>query len=96
MTHIIEELAGDWRRLDDRIEGLSAEITAMSEQDAACQRLMTVPGIGPIISSATVAAIGNGGAFSKGATLATGSAWSPGRGQSLPAWSCSYRRPGSC
>jgi len=66
MTHIIEELAGDWRRLDERIEGLSAEITAISEQDAACQRLMTVPGIGPIISSATVAAIGNGGAFSKG------------------------------
>jgi transposase len=27
---------------------------------------MTVPGIGPIISSATVAAIGNGAAFSKG------------------------------
>ena len=27
---------------------------------------MTVPGIGPIISSAMVAAIGNGGAFSKG------------------------------
>jgi transposase len=66
MTHIIEELAGDWRRLDERIEGLSAEITALAEQDAACKRLMTVPGIGPIISSATVAAIGNGGAFSKG------------------------------
>ena len=27
---------------------------------------MTVPGIGPIISTATVAAIGNGSAFSKG------------------------------
>jgi transposase len=32
----------------------------------ACQRLMTVPGIGPIISSAMVAAIGNGAVFSKG------------------------------
>jgi hypothetical protein len=31
-----------------------------------CARLMTVPGIGPIISSAMVAAIGNGAAFSKG------------------------------
>jgi transposase len=66
MTRIIEDLAGDWRRLDERIEGLSAEITALAEQDAACKRLMTVPGIGPIISSATVAAIGNGAAFSKG------------------------------
>jgi transposase len=31
-----------------------------------CEQLMTVPGIGPIISSAMVAAIGNGAAFSKG------------------------------
>jgi hypothetical protein len=46
--------------------GLSAEITALAHQDAACARLMTVPGIGPIISSAMVAAIGNGAAFSKG------------------------------
>jgi transposase len=66
MMRIIEDLAGDWRRLDERIEGLSAEITALARQDAACARLMTVPGIGPIISSAMVAAIGNGAAFSKG------------------------------
>src|SRR5262250_2940801 len=66
MMRIIEDLTVDWRRLDERIEGLSAEITAMARQDAACARLMTVPGIGPIISSAMIAAIGNGGAFSKG------------------------------
>ena len=47
MLHIIEDLAGDWRRLDERIESLSAAITGVVEQDAACQRLMTVPGIGP-------------------------------------------------
>src|SRR6516165_10476647 len=66
MMRVIEDLAADWRRLDERIEGLSAEISALARQDAACARLMTVPGIGPIISSAMVAAIGNGGAFSKG------------------------------
>src|SRR6516165_2205261 len=53
-------LAGDWRRLDERIESLSAEITRLVEQDPACQRLMTVPGIGPLTSSAMVAAIGTG------------------------------------
>jgi transposase len=66
MMHIIEDLAGDWHRLDERIEGLSSEIAALADQDPACERLMTVPGIGPIISSAMVAAIGNGSVFSKG------------------------------
>jgi len=66
MLRIIEELAGDWRRLDQRIDGLSGEIEALARQDQACSRLMTVPGIGPIISSAMVAAIGTGDVFSKG------------------------------
>src|SRR5260370_1384358 len=60
MLRVIEELAGDWRRLDQRIDGLSGEIEALARQDQACSRLMTVPGIGPIISSAMVAAIGTG------------------------------------
>jgi transposase len=38
----------------------------LAQEDPACERLMTVPGIGPIISSATVAAIGTGDVFSKG------------------------------
>jgi transposase len=66
MLHLIEGLADDWHRLDERIEALSSEIGALACGDPACDRLMTVPGIGPIISSATVAAIGNGAAFSKG------------------------------
>ena len=66
MLRVIEELAGDWRRLDQRIDGLSGEIEALARQDQACSRLMTLPGIGPIISSAMVAAIGAGDVFSKG------------------------------
>jgi len=66
MMRMIEALAGDWRRLDERIEGLSNEIEAVAYHDPACERLMTVPGIGPIISSAMVAAIGNGAVFTKG------------------------------
>ena len=66
MMRMIEDLAGDWRRLDERIQGLSDEMEAVAHQDPACERLMTVPGIGPIISSAMVAAIGNGAVFTKG------------------------------
>ena len=58
MLHLIEGLADDWHRLDERIEVLSSELGALACGDPACDRLMTVPGIGPIISSATVAAIG--------------------------------------
>jgi transposase len=70
MIRIVEDLAGDWRRLDERIEGLSGEINALARQDAGCERLMSVPGIGPIISSAMVAAIGTGDAFDKGRDFA--------------------------
>ena len=70
MVRIIEDLAGDWRRLDERVQGLSSEIQAIARQDAGCERLLSVPGIGPIISSAMVAAIGAGDAFCKGRDFA--------------------------
>ena len=41
----------------------TADHEAIARQDASCARLMSVPGVGPIISSAMVAAIGNGAAF---------------------------------
>ena len=70
MARIIEDLANDWRRLDERIEGLSAEIEVLAREDAGCERVMSVPGIGPIISTAMVAAIGTGGGFGKGRDFA--------------------------
>jgi transposase len=70
MLRVIEDLAGDWRRLDERIEDLSNEIEVLARRDVGCERLMGVPGIGPIISSAMVAAIGTGDAFTKGRDFA--------------------------
>ena len=66
MARIVSDLAGDWRQLDDRIETVTDEIETLAKNDDSCRRVMTVPGIGPIISSAMVAAIGNGSAFSRG------------------------------
>jgi hypothetical protein len=32
MVRVIEDLAGDWRRLDERIEGLSSEIEVLARK----------------------------------------------------------------
>ena len=66
MVRIIENLVGGWSHLDERIENVTDKIEALARGDASCRQLMTVPGIGPIIASAMVAAIGNGIAFARG------------------------------
>jgi transposase len=70
MVRILEDLAQDWRRLDERIEAVTSEIEDLAKNTGACGNLMTIPGIGPIISSAVVAAIGNGTAFRRGRDFA--------------------------
>jgi hypothetical protein len=47
------------------IAKVTDEIEGLARADATCGRLMTVPGIGPIIASAMVAATGNGAAFER-------------------------------
>jgi transposase len=70
MVRIAGDLVDDWSYLDERIERVTEEIEALAQADNSCGQLMTVPGLGPIIASATVAAIGNGAAFAKGRDFA--------------------------
>ena len=70
MIRIMEDLSGDWRRLDERIQHITEEIEVLAHGSESCRQLMTVPGIGPLIASAMVAAIGNGAAFAKGRDFA--------------------------
>ena len=71
MRGLIAGLYEDWICLDERIETIAGEIEKIGEKEANCRRLMSVPGIGPLISTAVVAAIGTGEA-SAGAILAHG------------------------
>ena len=66
MEAIILGLYDDWLRLDERIESTTNEIERISQREAHCRLLMTIPGIGPIISTAVVAAVGTGEAFDRG------------------------------
>ncbi len=53
----------EWKELERQIESLNSDIEGTCRDDAACQRLQQIPGVGPLIASAVVAAIGNGAAF---------------------------------
>lgn len=66
MADLIVGLYEDWLRLDERIGSLTAEIEQIAHKEANCRLLMSVPGVGPIISTAMVAAIGDGEAFERG------------------------------
>ncbi len=47
---MIADLSGDLRHLDERLDEVTAEIEALAKADDACQRTITVPGIGAIIT----------------------------------------------
>jgi transposase len=66
MHSLIVGLYEDWVHLDERIETIAGEIEQIGEKEANCRRLTSVPGIGPLISTAVVAAIGTGEAFERG------------------------------
>jgi transposase len=70
MIRILEDLVQDWRYLDERIDCVTGEIESISKNSEPCRHLMTIPGIGPIISSAIAAATGNGTAFVRGRDFA--------------------------
>src|SRR5258708_15491233 len=70
MRNLIDLLWKEWKTVEDQIEGLSLELERISAADPGCTRIRQIPGIGPIVATAIVAAIGNGAAFRKGRDFA--------------------------
>jgi transposase len=56
----------EMRHLQSQIDEADAVIRRMAGEDEACQRLVEVPGVGPVIATAMISAVGNGAAFKKG------------------------------
>jgi transposase len=53
-----------------RIDEADAVLNKNAHENEACQRLVAIPGIGPVTATALIAAIGNGAAFRKGREFA--------------------------
>jgi len=72
MFRLMNAIVQRWRMLEVAIDDIDCEIATIAQNDDACQRLQTVPGVGPLVETAMVAAVGNGSAFQKGREF---SAW---------------------
>lgn len=72
MQSIIHDLWQEWISVEAQIDHATHAIETISKQDEACQRLLEVPGVGSLVATAMVAAIGNGSAFARGREF---SAW---------------------
>jgi transposase len=67
---LLQVLVDQLRDTEQRIAELDARLREQAKRDAACRRLMTIPGVGPITATALVATVGNGKAFTSGRHLA--------------------------
>src|SRR6195952_5147136 len=72
MRNLVSLLWNEWKDLQQQIVAMNEEVEQIASSDPACQRLRQIPGIGPLVATAIVAAIGNGAAFHKGREF---SAW---------------------
>jgi transposase len=94
MRLLLARVWQEWKQLEIEIATASDDIERIANEDPACRRLRRIPGVGPLVSTATVAAIGNGAAFRKGRALATCHTGAVGTGQqesrSRPCCSASY------
>ena len=66
MRNLVSLLWSEWKDLEQQIVAMNEEVEQIASSDPACQRLRQIPGIGPLVATAIVAAIGNGAAFHKG------------------------------
>lgn len=70
MLLLVTDMASELDGINRRVAAIDAEIKALAKTDADMQRLMKIPGVGPTIATALVAAVGTGSSFGKGRDLA--------------------------
>ena len=79
MRRFLGDLLGDLQHLETRIKAVSQEIEALAARDDQARRLMTIPGVGPLVATALLAAMGNVDRFHKARDLAAWLGLVPGQ-----------------
>jgi transposase len=67
---VLQSLIDQLRDTERRVEELDARLAEQARENKVCQRLMTVPGIGPITATALTATVGDATVFESGRHLA--------------------------
>jgi len=69
---LFDALRQELCELDSRIKQADKQVKQLADSHPLCQRLMAIPGIGPMIATALISAVGNASNFKNGREL---SAW---------------------
>jgi transposase len=67
---VIEPLLAAWHVVDDQVDALERQLVRRARRHAACHRLMTVPGVGPLTALAFVTTVDVPSAFNGRRVLA--------------------------
>ena len=70
MIVLVADARAQWAELDRRISAFDAEFVRWVKENEEARRLTTIPGVGAIVASALVAAVGQAETFERGRDLA--------------------------
>ena len=70
MIVLVADARTQWAEIDGRIAAFDAEFVRWVKENEEAGRLTTIPGVGPIVASGLVAAIGLAESFDRGRDLA--------------------------
>jgi transposase len=67
---LLQRLRSRWRSLDVEVDELTTLLHGHAAESELCRRAITVPGVGPIVSTALVAAVNNARVFARSRDMA--------------------------
>lgn len=66
----IQELYQEFVQLEEKVKRKNRRLESLAKADEQCRKLMTIPGVGPTIATATVASVANADEFRNGRSMA--------------------------